>query len=161
MTKYLLVAIATMTLVNSAQATVDLNCEEPQTQVEMNMCAGQDATYAKEDLATTLEDARRDLHTAIDRSTDDMWQIPRLREALALVNSMKSEQTSTRFDEEANEIVETAPLYEKWALFKCQSGSMGSYGGSIRSLEISTCMADFYRAEAQKVSQMVREAIAF
>ena len=160
MTKLIAILLLALIQVNSVQAADDIDCENAMSQTAMNICAAKDATHAKEDLATAIQDARRDLHTAIDRSTDETWEIPRLRETLRLVNDLAAEQTSEGYDYDGNPENYVAPVYEKWASFKCETESLGSFGGSIRSLEVSSCLTDFYTQQKQNVEQMVAEALA-
>ena len=63
MIRVLLVLIGLVALAQPAQAQQDVDCKNPQTQMAMNMCAGQDYQAADEELNTVwaeLREARQD-----------------------------------------------------------------------------------------------------
>ena len=123
-------------LATSAGATdITPNCKDPQSNLEMKMCAGQ-----------ALTKAEAELEVAFDRA---------LKAAESQYESVRHELGFEKMPNMPDELRKAERAWEAFREVNCGYQNLVYYGGSMASLAVTGCRLDMTKARIKELNDLV------
>ena len=125
-----------LTLVSSADAAAPaLNCADPQSNLEMKMCASRELSAAENDLKAAFERA--------------------LKAAEEQYASVRREPGFETMPNMPEELRKTERAWEAFRDLNCGYQNLVYYGGSIAPLALTSCLRDMTKARVKELRDLV------